>query len=226
MQNKQIGSINQLKAGAILNYIVIVLNILVTLLYTPYMLRMMGQNEYGLYALLASVIAYLTVIDFGIGNAIVRYTAKFRAEGKITEQYEMFGMFFLLYVVIGIIALSIGTVLYFNVDCLFAETMSLAELLKARVMILILVFNLAFTFPMSIFGSIITAYERFTFPKVINIVRILLNTGVMIVLLSMGYKAIALVVIQTIFNVFTLIINFIYCKKNSNSIFESQTILA
>lgn len=214
MQNKQIGSINQLKAGAILNYIVIVLNILVTLLYTPYMLRMMGQNEYGLYALVASVIAYLTVLDFGIGNAIVRYTAKFRAEGKITEQYEMFGMFFLLYVVIGIIALSIGTVVVFNVDCLFAETMSLAELLKARVMILILVFNLAFTFPMSIFGSIITAYERFTFPKVINIVRILLNTGVMIVLLSMGYKAIALVVIQTIFNVFTLIINFIYCKKN------------
>lgn len=65
MQNKQIGSINQLKAGAILNYIVIVLNILVTLLYTPYMLRMMGQNEYGLYALVASVIAYLTVLDFG-----------------------------------------------------------------------------------------------------------------------------------------------------------------
>ena len=114
MQNKQIGSINQLKAGAILNYIVIVLNILVTLLYTPYMLRMMGQNEYGLYALVASVIAYLTVLDFGIGNAIVRYTAKFRAEGKITEQYEMFGMFFLLYVVIGIIALSIGTVLYIS----------------------------------------------------------------------------------------------------------------
>lgn len=213
MKNKQIGSINQLKAGAILNYIVIVLNILVALLYTPYMLRMMGQNEYGLYALVASVIAYLTVLDLGIGNAIVRYTAKFRAEGKVTEQYEMFGMFLLLYVAIGIIALSIGTVLYFNVDRLFAETMSLAELSKARVMIFILVFNLAFTFPMSIFGSIITAYERFTFPKVINIVRILLNTGVMIVLLSMGYKAIALVVIQTIFNVFTLIINLIYCKR-------------
>ena len=118
---------NQIKAGAALNYVIIGINALVGLLYTPYMLRMMGQNEYGLYALVASVIAYLTVLDFGIGNAIVRYTAKFRAEGKITEQYEMFGMFFLLYVVIGIIALSIGTVLYFNVDCLFAETMSLAE---------------------------------------------------------------------------------------------------
>ena len=66
------------------------------------MLRMMGQSEYGLYSLVASVVAYLTVLDLGFGNAIVRYTAKFRAEGKIREQYEMFGMFFLLYIGIGL----------------------------------------------------------------------------------------------------------------------------
>ena len=42
---------NQLKAGAALNYVVILLNIAVGLLYTPYMLRMMGQSEYGLYSL-------------------------------------------------------------------------------------------------------------------------------------------------------------------------------
>ena len=34
---------NQLKAGAVLNYVVIVLNVLVELLYTPYMLRMMEE---------------------------------------------------------------------------------------------------------------------------------------------------------------------------------------
>ncbi len=56
---------NQLKAGAALNYVVILLNTLVGLLYTPYMLRMMGQSEYGLYSLVASVIAYLTILDLG-----------------------------------------------------------------------------------------------------------------------------------------------------------------
>ena len=44
---------NQLKAGIILNYILIFVNILVGLLYTPYMLEMMGQSEYGLYSLVA-----------------------------------------------------------------------------------------------------------------------------------------------------------------------------
>ena len=208
--------VNQLKAGVVLNYVVIFLNTVVGLLYTPYMLRMMGQSEYGLYSLVASVIAYLTVLDLGFGNAIVRYTAKFRAEKKTEEQYEMFGMFFLLYLVIGIIAFGIGLGLYFNVDTLFGNTMTTVELGRARIMMLLLVANLAFTFPMSIWGSIIQAYEDFVFQKSLNIFRIILNTAVMICLLHFGYKAVAMVVVQTIFNVLTLVVNFIYCRRKLN----------
>ena len=208
--------VNQLKAGVVLNYVVIFLNTIVGLLYTPYMLRMMGQSEYGLYSLVASVIAYLTVLDLGFGNAIVRYTAKFRAEKKTEEQYEMFGMFFLLYLVIGIIAFGIGLGLYFNVGTLFGNTMTAVELGRARIMMLLLVANLAFTFPMSIWGSIIQAYEDFVFQKSLNIIRIILNTAVMICLLHFGYKAVAMVVVQTIFNVLTLVVNFIYCRRKLN----------
>lgn len=204
---------NQLKTGAILNYMVIILNVMVGLLYTPFMLRMMGPSEYGLYSLVASTISYLTILDFGLGNAVIRYTAKFRAEGKHTEQYEMFGMFFIIYLVIGIISLFAGSALYFNVDTMFGDTMTTAELGKARIMMLFLIFNLAFTFPMSIFGSIISAYERFIFPRIVNISRIVLNTIVMICLLKMGYRAIAMVVVQTVFNILTLLLNYIYCKK-------------
>ena len=208
--------INQLKAGVVLNYVIIFLNTVVGLLYTPYMLRMMGQSEYGLYSLVASVIAYLTVLDLGFGNAIVRYTAKFRAEKKTEEQYEMFGMFFLLYLVIGIIAFGIGLGLYFNVDTLFGNTMTAVELGRARIMMLLLVANLAFTFPMSIWGSVIQAYEDFVFQKSLNIIRIILNTAVMICLLHFGYKAVAMVVVQTVFNVLTLVVNFIYCRRKLN----------
>lgn len=206
-------AVNQLKAGAFLNYVVILLNLIIGLLYTPYMLRMLGQSEYGLYSLVASVICYLTVLDLGMGNAIVRYTAKYRAEGKVKEQYEMFGMFLVIYLVIGIIALLAGLGLYFNIDNMFGRTMTSIELDHARTMMLILVFNLVFTFPMSIFGSIITAYERFVFPKVVNIVRTVLNTVIMIVLLSMGYKAVTMVVLSTIFNVITLLLNYQYCRR-------------
>ena len=204
---------NQLKAGAFLSYISIALHNIIGLLYTPFMLRMLGQSEYGLYSLVESVVAYLTILDLGFGNAIIRYTAKFRAEGKIQEQWEMFGMFFMLYIVIGVVSFVAGLILYFNTDSMFSNTMNEEEIYKINVMMLLMVFNIAFTFPMSIWGAIITAYENFVFQKLVGIVRIILNPIVMVVLLLIGYKAIAMVVATTVFNVVTLLINYWYCKN-------------
>lgn len=204
---------NQIKAGAILNYIIIALNAILGLCYTPYMLRMLGQNEYGLYSLVASIIAYLTLLDFGFGNAIVRYTAKFIAENNHIKQWNMFGMFLIIYSTIGLVALIGGMGMYFNVDLLFDKTMSPEDLSQAQTMMILLTINLAFTFPLSIFSAIITAYENFVFQRIVNIIRIILTTLVMVLLLYVGYKAIALVVVQTIFNLLTLVINYIYCKR-------------
>lgn len=204
--------INQLKAGAILSYAIMGLSNLVGLLYTPYMLRMMGQSEYGLYSLVASVVAYLTILDLGFGNTIIRYTAKFRAEGKTKEQETMFGMFIVLYSIIGLIAFLLGLILYFNIDLIYGNALTPDELHKTHILMLLMIFNLAVTFPLSIFGSIVTAYEKFVFQKLIQIGRIILNTLLMIVLLEMGYRAIGMVVLITVFNISSLLLNFWYSK--------------
>lgn len=73
---------NQIKAGALLSYITLILNSVIALLYTPFMTFKLGQAEYGLYSLVASIISTLTVLDLGFGNAVIRYTAKFKAENK------------------------------------------------------------------------------------------------------------------------------------------------
>ncbi|MGM9984645.1 MAG: oligosaccharide flippase family protein [Fibrobacter intestinalis] len=204
---------SQLKLGALLSYVVLALQNLVGLLYTPFMLRMMGKSEYGLYSIAASIVAYLTVLDLGFGNAIVRYTAKYRAEGKVEEQYKMFGMFFLLYCAIGVVALAAGGVLCLNAENIFDTAMTANEMSRTKIILALMVVNLAVTFPFSLFGSIITAYEQFVFQKGIIIVRIVLNTATMIVLLNFGYKAVAMVVVTTLFNIITLGVNFWYCKR-------------
>ncbi len=204
---------DQLKVGIVLNYITIGLNALVAILYTPYMLRMMGQGEYGLYSLVSSIIAYLTILDFGFGNAIIRYTAKMRAEHKVEDQYRMFGMFLWMYIVIGILALLLGVALYSNLDRFFDATLTVEEISRARIMVIMLIFNLAVTFPLSVFGAVIQAYEHFIIAKSTHIVRVVVTTAVMIVLLHYGYKAVAMVAVQTIMNVTILLFNAFYAFK-------------
>lgn len=207
---------NQIKAGALLSYITLILNSVIALLYTPFMTFKLGQAEYGLYSLVASIISTLTVLDLGFGNAVIRYTAKFKAENKEKELGNMYGMFFVIFSIIAFVSLIIGGVIYFNIDSLFRQSMSEGELVKLRIMFILLIFNLAFTFIMSVYRSIIVAYERFVFQKLINLIRIILNPIVMVVLLSYGYKAITMVVVQTIFNVATLLLDYYYCKKKLN----------
>lgn len=207
---------NQLKAGAILTYVTLFLNSVIGLIYTPFLTLKLGQAEYGLYSLVASVVGSLTVLDFGFGNALIRYTAKLRAEKKDQKLKEMYGMFFIIFCGIALLALIIGLVVYFNTENIFSQNMTGEELRKMKIMLLLMVFNLCFTFVMSVYRSIIVAYERFIFQKVINLIRIVLNPLVMVIFLLFGYKAITMVVLQTIFNVLTLLADYYYCKRKLN----------
>lgn len=204
---------SQIKIGSILSYVVIVLNMLIGLIYTPIMLRIMGQSEYGTYSLISSIIGYLTVLDLGFGNAIIIYTSRYRAKNQKEEQSKLNGMFLVIYSIIGIVAGIMGAILYANMDRMFAATMTIQELQKAKAMTIILIVNLIFTFPLSIFGSIITAYEKFIFSKVVNILRIILMPCIMLPLLYMGYRSVTMTLVTTILNLSSLVINLIYCLK-------------
>ena len=175
-------------------------SMIVQLLYTPVLIRMLGQSEYGLYSLTSSIISYLTVLDLGFGNAIIVYTAKYRAKKEYEEEKKMHGMFFLIFCIMGLIATILGLIIFFNITTLFGRTMSKLELDKMKIMMLILTFNLAVTFPFSIFGSIISAYERFTYKKIIAIASTVLKPLIMLPLLFCGCKSITLSIVVTIVN--------------------------
>ena len=204
---------NERKRGAILSYLSIILSTVVQLVYTPLLIRMLGQSEYGLYSLVSSVIGYLTVLDLGFGNAIVVFTAKYRANKEYDKEKKLHGMFLVIFCIIGLIAGFLGLLLYFNVPLLFGKTMTDIELHKAKIMMLILSFNLAVTFPFSIYSSIITAYEKFTFQKIMSILNTLLKPLLMIPLLFLGYKSITMTVVITVVNIIVLLSNYFYCKK-------------
>ena len=138
------------KTGVILSYVSIIVNTLIQLLYTPFLIRRLGQSEYGLYSLVASIIGYLTIMDLGFGNAIIVYTAKFREQKNIREEQILHGMFNIIFKIIGIAGVLLGIILFFNVNKIFGKTMTSKEIRKMQIMMLILSFNLFLSFSFAI----------------------------------------------------------------------------
>src|SRR5215510_12887367 len=63
-------------------------NLFAGIILTPYIIRKLGADGYGIWSLLFSLVSYYTLLDFGIRSAIIRYSAHFLARkepSKINE---------------------------------------------------------------------------------------------------------------------------------------------
>lgn len=201
---------SQIKIGAILSYIIVGINIAIGFIYTPILIRQLGQVEYGLYSLIFSFMSYLTILDFGLGNAIIVYTSRFINSKKKEEEYKLNGILVTVYFFIGLVVFILGTILYFNVERIFSRSMTAYEYNEAKKMILIFTINTAITMPLSVFSNIIIAYERFIFSKVVKIIQILSAPIITLPIIFIYPKAWIIVIVTAIVNILSLLINTIY----------------
>lgn len=202
---------NQIKLGALLSYLSIGISNIIVLSYTPFMLRMLGQAEYGLYSLVFSVVSALVLLDCGFGPALVRYIVKYKTAKQYDEIAGLIGMFAVIYTVIGFICLLLGILLYTNIDFIFKQSMEVEEIQKAKYMVAIIAIYISLNFLFSIFSSVIVAYERFVFLKLTQILRSVLMPALMIPLLFLGYKSVAMAITLVVVGIIIWIINAIYC---------------
>ena len=201
---------NELKWGAFLSYAQTVLQVLIGIVYTPVMIRLLGQSEYGLYNTVSSTIALLSVLNLGFGAAYVRYYARYRHAGDTDGISRLNGLFLIIFAIIGLIALACGLFLTNNLRLVFEDGLTAQEYSTARTLMLLMSINLALSFPFSVFGTIISANERFIFLKVVGMINTALGPMVNLPILLMGFRSTALVVVSLALNILTAGINLYY----------------
>lgn len=211
---------SQMRAGAILSYFSLFLTMIIALIYTPILIRILGQAEYGLYMLIGSVAAYLSIMDLGLGNAIIRFTARNRVDIDKLKEEKLNGMFLIFYSIIALITVVIGIFIYSKIEVIFGQNLTTTEIKKAQLMVIVLIINFALSFPLSVFGSILQAYEKFIVVKVVNILRLVLTPLFTLPIILVGYGSVSMVIISTVVNLICLSFNFVYARKYLNTKFS------
>lgn len=201
---------SQLKKGALLSYANIFLTNIIGLILTPFIIRSLGDSEYGLYTLIGAFVGYLSIMDLGLNNTIVRYVSKYRAEKDKKGEENFLGTTMMIYVLISLIIIIAGIVLYYQLDRIFGDSLTFSEMEKAKTMFVILIFNLAITLPGGAFTAICNAYEKFVFPRALNIIKYLIRSLLVYVILTQGADSIGLVILDTVVNLVTIALTFSY----------------
>lgn len=205
--------INQLKAGAAMSYLIIGLGSLISIIYTPIMLRLLGQSEYGLYNLVASVVSYLGLFNFGFGSAYIKYYSSYRIKNDQLSIAKLNGMFLIIFMVLGILALFSGMGMVYYSDAIFGDKLSMAELGKAKILMILMVVNIGITFPSIVYNSYVTANEKFIFQRLLQIIKIVTSPFLILPILIMGYGSIGMALVTTIINLLVELANVYYAHK-------------
>ena len=136
-----------------MSYVTIFVNIASGLLYTPWMLRQIGDGSYGLYTLATSFIA-MFIMDFGMSAAVSRFVTRYRELNDQEKINDILGIVYKMYAIISAVISIILIVLFFYLDRLYAN-LSPYDLQRFKVVYCITAFS-----TVSDSSSVNTASER------------------------------------------------------------------
>lgn len=156
MRNK-----SQMKYGALISYVLIVGNALFGLLVTPFVLKTLGTSSYGVYKTVGSISSSLLVLDLGIGGTLMRYIAKYRANGQDEKIGPFVSMMLCEMGILIPVVVAAELVLYSQLDSIYGANFSPQELLLAKQVYAVLSVSVVFTIVENFLNGIITGYNQF-----------------------------------------------------------------
>jgi O-antigen/teichoic acid export membrane protein len=189
--------VSQRRYGATLSYVSIFVNVVTGLAFTPFLVRSLGQAEYGLYSLVGAFAGYLAILDLGISDSVVRFVARYRARHDREGEQDFLGFITVLYVAISLLVLAGGVVIFYYLPALFKSSLTPHEVALARSMFVVLLVNITATILLNPLSAMMVAHERFVLLRTIEIVSGIAGTLATCALLLLGGRSLAVTVVAT-----------------------------
>lgn len=186
----------EIKLGALISYAAIIFNVATGLLYTPWMIEQIGRADYGLFTLAGSFLAYFAM-DFGFGNAIARFIAKYRAGHCEEKIQQLLGVAVMLFLFLDVVFLLVIVTLFFFIETVFVS-LTPSEIARFRVVYCLVGGFSLVSFPFLPLSSILIGYEKFVFLKSCDLLKKAATVVFMVVMLLAGYGLYALVAVNAL----------------------------
>ena len=203
----------QIKVGVFLSIVYTIIHALVNLLYVPILLKSIGQGEYGLYQLVGSIIAYISIMQSLLSAGILRYYCKYMALDNAMMMENTLAISKRIYYVFSLIVVLIGSLLSIGFKFFYSSSLTVDELREAQIMIIILSVNIVINLTNYVYNAAITANEKFVFLKTLDIVSTILQPISILLFIRRIPYAITVVCVQLAINVFVVILRRVYALK-------------
>ncbi len=179
---------------------------------TPYIVNKLGQEYYGVLALVTSFIGFFAVLDFGVAPALVKYVAELRTKKEYTRLSMIFSSAVFFYLAIG----SIGALLIIFASPYFINLVIKNSSLEFNFIYSIFIiasFGFVINMLLSAYSALPSALQRFDITGKINIFISTLSTIGVVSLLFAGFGLKAVVIFNIITSTLGLVVYYVIDRK-------------
>ena len=202
--------VNQRKIGIILSYVYTATHVVVNLIYVPLLLGTIRQSEYGLYQLVGSLIAYISIMESLLSAGVVRYYCKYKNENNQEKMENVLAISQRIYSVFALIICVCGVVLIFAFKSLYSSSLTPFEMQESIIMLILLIVNIIINIMNYVYVAVITANEKFIFLKVISILSTIVQPALVFLLIKKYPYAIVIVISVVLINLIVALVRRTY----------------
>ena len=207
--------------GVIISYIIIFVNIVSGLLFTPFLIETLGQTSYGLYTIAISLIT-LFMLDFGLGAAISKYISEYIVKKAYDQIAQLLGMIYKLYLLIDFILALVLIMLYVLLGSIFTG-LTASELEIFRTIFIIVAIFTVLSFPFLSLNGILIANESFQALKLFELFQKVMTLLLMVTFLLLNQSLLTLILIHAIIGIVVIILKVFYIKKFTKITIQFKT---
>ena len=181
------------------------------LVVTPITLHALGEDGFGIWAFIGSITLYLTVLDFGLGPSVVRFSAEARGRGAPEDTNRLASVALALYGAIGARhppararARLAGAAPDRTPDDLVGER---------RLATFLVVLSLVVRFPLGLFYNLLGGHQRFDVQNLGNFIATVVYAALVAVLLPRGGGLVLLALLTLAVTLFRLTLPLFWLRR-------------
>ena len=219
--NNNIEKMNN-SSRAILNtaivYIQLIINVILGLFITRFILQALGEEDYGIYTVVAGVVTMLNVLNSSMSNTAMRYMGHSLGSGDAVKTRQTFATTMNIHFILGgvmIVVLEVGGFVMFEYFLNIPET----KLYSAKVVYQFMIVTTFISIISVPFDAVINAHENLLFLSLMSIFEYVLKLLLAIFLLfGSGDLLIIFGLFTMIISAIMRIIKQVYCTRRYDEV--------
>ena len=188
---------NQIKAGMILSYMLIIVNALYGFVMTPYIVGCLGEMEYGVYKTIGSLANSLLILDIGLGSTVMRYVAKYVSNKEEEKIPQFLGMSIIQALLLCLVIAVVSAGVFQTIRPTYSATFTNEQVKKAQLLFAIYCINLLLHVWSGLLTGIIKGHNQFIYANSMQLLHLILRASVAFLLLQIHPDSLVLVLSDT-----------------------------